>query len=245
MIEIQDEMKLMQEKFEDMEVKSFAREVIEFIDECPSTYHVAKNCSEILEENGFERLIPQEKWNLKKGGKYYVKKSNSTVVAFTLGTDINLKKGFKIFGSHTDSPGFRIKPNPEMVTENILRLNTEVYGGPILSTWFDRPLSIAGRVVVKSDNIFLPKTIRVKIEEPLMVIPNLAIHQNREVNNGVKIDRQVDTLPVLGLINDKLEKDDYLLNLIAEKMKLKKEDILDFDLYVYSIEKGCLAGANE
>ena len=100
-----------------------------------------------------------------------MKKSNSTVVAFTLGTDINLKKGFKIFGSHTDSPGFRIKPNPEMVTENILRLNTEVYGGPILSTWFDRPLSIAGRVVVKSDNIFLPKTIRVKIEEPLMVIP--------------------------------------------------------------------------
>ena len=245
MLEIHDEMKLIKEKFEDMEVKSFAREVIEFIDECPSTYHVAKNCSEILEENGFERLIPQEKWHLKKGGKYYVKKSNSTVVAFTLGTDINFKKGFKIFGSHTDSPGFRIKPNPEMVTENILRLNTEVYGGPILSTWFDRPLSIAGRVVVKSDNLFLPRTVRVKIEEPLMIIPNLAIHQNREVNNGVKIDKQADTLPVLGLINSKFEKDDYLLKLIAEKMELKKEDILDFDLYVYSIEKGCLAGANE
>ena len=245
MLEIHDEMKLIKEKFEDMEVKSFAREVIEFIDECPSTYHVAKNCSEILEENGFERLIPQEKWHLKKGGKYYVKKSNSTVGAFTLGTDINFKKGFKIFGSHTDSPGFRIKPNPEMVTENILRLNTEVYGGPILSTWFDRPLSIAGRVVVKSDNLFLPRTVRVKIEEPLMIIPNLAIHQNREVNNGVKIDKQADTLPVLGLINSQLEKDDYLLRLIAEKMKLKKEDILDFDLYVYSIEKGYLAGANE
>ncbi len=245
MLEIHDEMKLIKEKFEDMEVKSFAREVIEFIDECPSTYHVAKNCSEILEENGFERLIPQEKWHLKKGGKYYVKKSNSTVVAFTLGTDINFKKGFKIFGSHTDSPGFRIKPNPEMVTENILRLNTEVYGGPILSTWFDRPLSIAGRVVVKSDNLFLPRTVRVKIEEPLMIIPNLAIHQNREVNNGVKIDKQADTLPMLGLINSQFEKDDYLLRLIAEKMKLKKEDILDFDLYVYSIEKGCLAGTNE
>lgn len=245
MLEIHDEMKLIKEKFEDMEVKSFAREVIEFIDECPSTYHVAKNCSEILEENGFERLIPQEKWHLKKGGKYYVKKSNSTVVAFTLGTDINFKKGFKIFGSHTDSPGFRIKPNPEMVTENILRLNTEVYGGPILSTWFDRPLSIAGRVVVKSDNLFLPRTVRVKIEEPLMIIPNLAIHQNREVNNGVKIDKQADTLPVLGLINSQFEKDDYLLRLIVEKMGLKKEDILDFDLYVYSIEKGCLVGANE
>ena len=230
MLEIQDKMKLMKEKFEDMEVKSFAREVIEFIDECPSTYHVAKNCSDILEENGFERLIPQEKWHLKKGGKYYVKKSNSTVVAFALGTDINFKKGFKIFGSHTDSPGFRIKPNPEMVTENILRLNTEVYGGPILSTWFDRPLSIAGRVVVKSDNLFLPRTVRVKIEEPLMIIPNLAIHQNREVNNGVKIDKQMDTLPVLGLINSQFEKDDYL-----KVIKKTIDYIIEGDIYIMNL----------
>jgi len=245
MLEIQDEMELIKEKFEDMEVKSFAREVIEFIDECPSTYHVAKNCSDILEENGFERLIPQEKWHLKKGGKYYVKKSNSTVVAFTLGTDINLKKGFKIFGSHTDSPGFRIKPYPEMMTENVIRLNTEVYGGPILSTWFDRPLSIAGRVIVRSDDLFMPKTVRIKIDEPLMTIPNLAIHQNREVNNGVKIDKQNDTLPVIALVNDKFEKENYLLKLILDRTGIKKEDVLDFDLFVYSIEKGTLLGANE
>ncbi len=245
MINTQKEMREIQKKFEDMEVKSFAREVIEFIDDSPSTYHVAKNCSIILEENGFERLKPQDRWVLKKGGKYFLKRSNSNVIAFTLGTDINLKKGFKIFGSHTDSPGFRIKPNPEMVTENIIRLNTEVYGGPILSTWFDRPLSIAGRLVVRSDNIFLPKTVVVKIDEPIMTIPNLAIHQNREVNNGVKIDRQNNTLPVIGLINDRLGKNDYMLNLILEKTGIKKENVLDFDLYVYSVEKGVLLGGDE
>ena len=206
MIQTNKKIEKIQKRFEDMEVKSFAREVVEFIDDSPSTYHVVKNCSDVLEENGFERLNPKEKWELKKGGRYYLKRSNSTVIAFTLGENIDLKKGFKIFGSHTDSPGFRIKPQPEIVTENLIRLNTEVYGGPILSTWFDRPLSIAGRVVVRSDNLFSPKTIGMKIEEPLMTIPNLAIHQNREVNNGVKIDRQTDTLPVIGLINNEFEK---------------------------------------
>ncbi len=245
MIQTQKKIEKIQKKFEDMEVKSFAREVVEFIDDSPSTYHVAKNCSDILEENGFKRLNPKDKWKLKKGGKYYLKRSNSTVIAFTLGTEINLKKGFKIFGSHTDSPGFRIKPYPEMMTENVIRLNTEVYGGPILSTWFDRPLSIAGRVIVRSDDLFMPKTVRIKIDEPLMTIPNLAIHQNREVNNGVKIDKQNDTLPVIALVNDKFEKENYLLNLILNRTGIKKEDVLDFDLFVYSIEKGTLLGANE
>ena len=245
MIQTQKKIEKIQKKFEDMEVKSFAREVVEFIDDSPSTYHVAKNCSDILEENGFKRLNPKDKWKLKKGGKYYLKRSNSTVIAFTLGTEINLKKGFKIFGSHTDSPGFRIKPYPEMMTENVIRLNTEVYGGPILSTWFDRPLSIAGRVIVRSDDLFMPKTVRIKIDEPLMTIPNLAIHQNREVNNGVKIDKQNDTLPVIALVNDKFEKENYLLKLILDRTGIKKEDVLDFDLFVYSIEKGTLLGANE
>ena len=245
MIQTQKKIEKIQKKFEDMEVKSFAREVVEFIDDSPSTYHVAKNCSDILEENGFKRLNPKDKWKLKKGGKYYLKRSNSTVIAFTLGTEIKLKKGFKIFGSHTDSPGFRIKPYPEMMTENVIRLNTEVYGGPILSTWFDRPLSIAGRVIVRSDDLFMPKTVRIKIDEPLMTIPNLAIHQNREVNNGVKIDKQNDTLPMIALVNDKFEKENYLLNLILDRTGIKKEDVLDFDLFVYSIEKGTLLGANE
>ena len=245
MIHTTKELEEIQKNFIEMEVKSFAREVIEFIDESPSTYHVVKNCSDILDENGFERIMPREKWEIKKGGKYFFKKSSSTIIAFTVGENFDVKKGFKIFGAHTDSPCFRIKPNPEIVTENVVRLNTEVYGGPILSTWFDRPLSIAGRVIVKGEDPFFPKTVKIKIDEPLLTIPNLAIHQNREVNNGVKIDKQNDVLPVISLINKNFEKKGYLERVILEKTGIKKEDIIDFDLYLYATEKGCLLGANE
>ena len=245
MIHTTRELEEIQKNFIEMEVKSFAREVIEFIDESPSTYHVVKNCSDILDENGFERIMPREKWEIKKGGKYFLKKSSSTIIAFTVGEDFDVKNGFKIFGAHTDSPCFRIKPNPEIITENVVRLNTEVYGGPILSTWFDRPLSIAGRVIVKGKNSFFPRTVKIKIDEPLLTIPNLAIHQNREVNNGVKIDKQNDVLPVISLINKNFEREGYLERVILEKTGIKKEDIIDFDLYLYATEKGCLLGANE
>ena len=245
MIHTTRELEEIQKNFIEMEVKSFAREVIEFIDESPSTYHVVKNCSDILDENGFERIMPREKWEIKKGGKYFLKKSSSTIIAFTVGEDFDVKNGFKIFGAHTDSPCFRIKPNPEIVTENVVRLNTEVYGGPILSTWFDRPLSIAGRVIVKGENSFFPRTVKIKIDEPLLTIPNLAIHQNREVNNGVKIDKQNDVLPVISLINKNFEREGYLERIILEKTGIKKEDVIDFDLYLYATEKGCLLGANE
>ena len=245
MIHTTRELEEIQKNFIEMEVKSFAREVIEFIDESPSTYHVVKNCSDILDENGFERIMPREKWEIKKGGKYFLKKSSSTIIAFTVGEDFDVKNGFKIFGAHTDSPCFRIKPNPEIVAENVVRLNTEVYGGPILSTWFDRPLSIAGRVIVKGEDSFFPRTVKIKIDEPLLTIPNLAIHQNREVNNGVKIDKQNDVLPVISLINKNFEREGYLERIILEKTGIKKEDIIDFDLYLYATEKGCLLGANE
>ena len=245
MIHTTRELEEIQKNFIEMEVKSFAREVIEFIDESPSTYHVVKNCSDILDENGFERIMPREKWEIKKGGKYFLKKSSSTIIAFTVGEDFDVKNGFKIFGAHTDSPCFRIKPSPEIVIENVVRLNTEVYGGPILSTWFDRPLSIAGRVIVKGENSFFPRTVKIKIDEPLLTIPNLAIHQNREVNNGVKIDKQNDVLPVISLINKNFEREGYLERVILEKTGIKKEDIIDFDLYLYATEKGCLLGANE
>ena len=245
MIHTTRELEEIQKNFIEMEVKSFAREVIEFIDESPSTCHVVKNCSDILDENGFERIMPREKWEIKKGGKYFLKKSSSTIIAFTVGENFDVKKGFKIFGAHTDSPCFRIKPSPEIVTENVVRLNTEVYGGPILSTWFDRPLSIAGRVIVRGEDTFFPKTIKIRIDEPLLTIPNLAIHQNREVNNGVKIDKQNDVLPVISLINKNFEREGYLERIILEKTGIKKEDIIDFDLYLYATEKGCLLGANE
>lgn len=235
------------DKIDDLEIKGFAREVIEFVDDSPTPYHVVKNCSAILDENGFERLEPKEQWKLKKGGRYYMKKTNSTIIAFTIPNELDFSKGFKIFGCHTDSPSIKIKPNSEIVTNKMLRLNTEVYGGPILSTWFDRPLSIAGRVIVKDKDPFSPKTVCIKLEDDLkLVIPNLAIHQNREVNNGYKIDKQKDLLPILSVVKSNLEKtDNYLLDLISKKTKIKKQDILDLDLSLYPVEKGCLVGENE
>ena len=223
--------------------KKFAEEFIDFIDKSPSSYHAVKNCSDILDKSGFIRLDPSKEWKLEKNGKYYIKKTSSTVMAFTVGEETSTDYGFRIAGSHTDSPCFRIKPNPEMTVENIIRLNTEVYGGPILSTWFDRPLSVAGRVILKTDNVFRPETVYVNIDRPLMTIPNLAIHQNRSVNQGVEIDRQNDVLPVLGLINETFEKEDFLINLVSKESNIDKKDILDFDLYVYAYEKGTFLGA--
>ena len=229
-----------------LEIKGFAREVIEFVDDSPSAYHVIQNCTQILEENGFERLEPNKNWNLKQGGRYYIKKTNTTIIGFTIANELNLEKGIKVFASHTDSPSIRIKPNPATITNNMLRLNTEVYGGPILSTWFDRPLSIAGRVILRSNETYKPKTMLIKIEEPIMIIPNLAIHQNRAVNvEGHKRDKQAELLPIVSLVSENLEKDNYLLKLIAKKYNLKVSDILDFDLLLYPVEKGCLVGVNE
>ncbi len=228
-----------------LEIKGFAREIIEFIDDSPSPYHAVQNSSSILEENGFTKLEPTDKWELKLGGRYYIKKTNSTVIAFTIPNTLNLKKGIKIFAAHTDSPSIRIKPNPEMLTNNMLRLNTEVYGGPILSTWFDRPLAIAGRLITRTNDAFKPKTNCIKLNDLVLVIPNLCIHQNRDVNNGHKIDKQLEVLPILTVIKDKLETKNFLLKSIANKLKIDLEDILDFDLMLYPLEKGSLAGLNE
>ena len=232
-------------KIKELSVKTYARDLIEFIDESPSAYHVINNSVDLLLENKFEKLNINEKWELKEGGKYFVKKSDSTILSFTIGKKLDLSNGFRIFGSHTDSPGFRIKPNPEMITNGVVRLNTEVYGGPILNTWFDRPLSIAGRLIIKSKKTFRPEVKIISIEDKILTIPNLAIHQNREVNNGVKIDRQNDTLPIISLINESFEKENYLLKFIASKSEINYEDILDFDLYLYATEKGDLVGINK
>ncbi len=232
-------------KIKELSVKTYAKDLIEFIDESPSAYHVINNSVDLLLENKFEELNINEKWELKEGGKYFVKKSDSTILSFTIGKKLDLSNGFRIFGSHTDSPGFRIKPNPEMITNGVVRLNTEVYGGPILNTWFDRPLSIAGRLIIKSKKTFRPEVKIISIEDKILTIPNLAIHQNREVNNGVKIDRQNDTLPIISLINESFEKENYLLKFIASKSKINYEDILDFDLYLYATEKGDLVGINK
>ncbi len=233
-----------------MKIK-FAKEFLDFTYESGSTYHAVRLATKMLEKEGFIRLNHKEKWKVEKGGKYFVKRTNSTFIAFIVGNEIDDNTAFRLVATHTDSPCFKIKPNPEMNSEGYLRINTEVYGGPILNTWFDRPLSIAGRVIVKSDNVFAPRTINIKINEPILTIPNVAIHQNRTVNEGMNIDKQNDVLPVLTLINNEFEKDNYLMKVLVEKSEdikkenIKIEDILDFDLFLYNYEKGTLIGANQ
>lgn len=226
--------------------KVFAQELIDFIYDSPSAFHAVANVKEDLKKAGFQELKEEDKWDLKKGGKYFTTKNDSALTAFVIGIGEVEEHGFKLIGAHTDSPGFRIKPAPEMTVENTyVRLNTEVYGGPILNTWLDRPLAVAGRVALKSENPLFPETRLLNINKPIMIIPNLSIHMNGKVNLGVELNKQKDTLPLLSLVNENLEKGNYLLNTIAEELKVEKEDILDFDLFLYEYEKGCIMGLNE
>ena len=225
--------------------KQFAENLIDYIYDSPTAFNAVETSKNLLMKHGFDELKMNEKWTLKVGGKYFVTKNSSSLTAFVVNSD-NIQDGFRIIGSHSDSPTFRIKPNAEMSVENTyLKLNTEAYGGAILSTWFDRPLSIAGRVVLKSENILCPREEIININKPICIIPNLAIHMNRSINDGYKFNKQKDTLPLVGLINETLEKDEFLLNEICKILNVNKEDILDFDLYLYEYEKGSIIGPNE
>ncbi|ABK61088.1 M18 family aminopeptidase [Clostridium novyi] len=221
----------------------FANELLDFIYKSPTAFHAVDTIKKVLNKEGFSELKECEKWNIEKGKKYYMTKNDSAIVAFVVGNGEVHEDGFKIIGAHTDSPTFRIKPNPEMTSEqSYIKLNTEVYGGPILNTWIDRPLAVAGRVTLKGENILFPETKLVNINKPIMIIPNLAIHMNRNINQGIELNRQVDTLPILGLINDKFEKNDYLLKAIAKELDVDYKEIIDFDLFLYEYEKGSIIG---
>lgn len=205
---------------------SNSRQLLDFINKSKTAFQAAYEVKDILDRNGYTELKESDSWDLKEGGKYYVMKNNSALIGFEIGNGEIEEEGFRLIGAHTDSPGFRIKPNAEIKAEGTyIKLNTEVYGGPILSTWFDRPLSIAGRVTLKSDNVFKPEVRLVDIEKPVLIIPSLAIHMNRGVNDGYSFNAQKDTLPLLGLENEEsgkffadaakadLEKDGYLFSL--------------------------------
>ncbi|RHQ97822.1 M18 family aminopeptidase [Peptoclostridium sp. AF21-18] len=227
-------------------MKKFAENMLDFIYESPTQFNAVAVSAEILEKNGFEKLNPKENWKLEVGKKYYTTKNSSALVAFKVNSDEIEKEGFRIIGSHTDSPGFRIKPNAEMESCGAyLKLNTEGYGGMILSTWLDRPLAMAGRVFLRGENPFKPVEKIVNINKPVCIIPNLAIHMNRSINDGYKYNKQTDMLPLVGLINEQLEKDNYMVKLLASELDVEVEEIIDFDIFLYEYEKGCFTGANE
>ncbi|WP_202708951.1 M18 family aminopeptidase [Sporosalibacterium faouarense] len=222
----------------------FAEELIDFIYDSPSSFHAVKNTKSILTNKGFNELKLRGKWKIEKGGKYFVTKNDSALIAFVVGNGEIEEEGFKLIAGHTDAPGFSIKPNPEMTENGYLKLNTEVYGGPILNTWMDRPLSIAGRVSLKTDNLLYPESRLVNIEKPILIIPNIAIHMNKKLNEGIELNKQKDTIPMLGLISEEFEKENFLIKLLAEELQVNVEDIIDFDLNLYEYEKGCIIGLN-
>lgn len=223
----------------------FAKELIDFCYASPSAFHAVESAKKLLHEQQFIELQESEDWKIKAGGKYYVVRNDSALLAFVAGSKAIEKTGFRIVGAHGDSPCFRIKPAAEMVAEDkYLKLNTEVYGGPILSTWFDRPLAIAGRVVLQSPDIMNPLIKLININRPLCIIPNIAIHMNPDANNGFVPNKQTDTLPIVAMLKDRLEQKNFLLKLLAAELKTKEAEILDFDLFLYEYEKGCFVGAN-
>lgn len=207
-----------------------------FIDESASSFHTVSNVIKMLEISGFQRLKEDEDWKLECGRAYYVTRNDSSIAAFKIPDQV--WSGFHIVASHSDFPCFKLKENPEMtVDEQYVKLNTEKYGGMILSTWLDRPLSVAGRVVIDGKTGLETKLVR--IDRDLMIIPNVAIHMIRDMNKRMEYNPQIDMLPLLGGIESK----GRLYKLIAEQLDIEAEDILGSDLYVYNRDRAKLIGA--
>ena len=224
--------------------------LLSFLDASPVNFLAVKNIADMLEAGGFRRLNPALPiGTVNVGDRFFVTKNDSSIFAFRIGAKTLADAGFHMICAHADSPTFRLKPNAEMLVEGgLVKLNTEVYGGPIMSTWFDRPLTLAGRVIVRSQDVMQPQTMLLHIKRPLLQISNLAIHFNRQVNDGVKLSKQKDVLPLLGQINSQLEAGNMLLNLIVDELNKQRpvtaHDILDFDLYLADTTPACTFGAH-
>ena len=233
-----------------------SKRLADFIKKAVSPYHTVEESRKLLEAAGYKAMQLNEDWKIEQGGKYYVIPFKTSLFAFNIPANNTAKSStakrkesfdkkngsIHIAAAHTDFPCLHIKPVAELEQRGYLRVNTEVYGGPILNTWLDRPLSIAGRVLLKSDDIYAPREIIVDFKRPVLTIPNLAVHYNREVNEGVKLTKQNDMLPLLGMLNDKLNKNSYFIDMLAKEIKEKKESILDFDLIVYNAEDPAFIG---
>lgn len=220
--------------------------LIDFLNASPVNYLAVNTIAGVLEDAGFRHVdVRGEMPALKTGDKVYFTKNDSSIYAMHIG-QLPMQDGVHMVCAHCDSPTFRIKPNAGIRCEGgLVKLNTELYGGALMQTWFDRPLSLAGRVIIAGDDPMQPETRLLHIKRPLLQIPNLAIHFNREANDGVKLSKQKDMLPILGIITEEMEKDNVLMNLVAGELKVNAGDILDFDLYLYDTTPACTFGLNQ
>ena len=224
--------------------------LLSFLDKSPVNFLAVKNIAAQLVQNGYRQIDPALPLGpIVAGDRLFVTKNDSSIYAFQIGTRALADVGFHMICAHCDSPTFRIKPAAEITTEGgMVKLNTEVYGGPILSTWMDRPLTLAGRVVVRGTDAMHPRTLLIHIGRPLLQISNLAIHFNRQANDGVKLNRQKDMLPILGTITNELERGNVLIDLILEEVNrqepVTRDELLDFDLYLADATPACTFGAH-
>lgn len=230
------------------EYQKCAKEMLAFINASPTCFHAVDNIRKMLEERGFEERRETEAWTLEAGKGYYVIRNDSSVIAFriplnkaaTIGEGTSDIRGFHIVAGHGDSPSFKVKEAPEADSEgHYVRLNTEKYGGMILSAWLDRALSVAGRLAVRGKNGTVTKLVNV--DKDLLVIPNVAIHMNRDMNKGVEYNPQVDLLPLFADCSDGKKKN-ALMKRVAKAAGVKAEEILAYDLFLYVREKGLLFG---
>lgn len=217
--------------------KNTIEQLFSFIKKSPTSYHAAQTTKEMLEANGFQMLQENTPWTLTPGGRYFVTRNLSSVIAFCLPQ--NDPGNFHITASHSDSPSFKIKENPELPSGDMyVRLNVEKYGGMLMAPWMDRPLSVAGRVLIRNGNTIVTKLVN--IDRDLLLIPNLAIHMNRDANNGLRYDPQKDMLPLYGDLSDK----NTFFQQIAEATGVDPEQIIGHDLFLYSRTPGTIWGAD-
>ena len=214
------------------------KELFSFLDHSPNAFFAVANMCDLLKKAGMTRLYEGTPWNLETGNGYYVTRNDSALIAFRIPkADYT---GFQMMASHCDSPVFKIKANAEItIDKQYVKLNVEKYGGMLCAPWLDRPLSVAGRVVVRTEDGI--GTRLVNVERDLMIIPNLAIHMNRQANDGYKFNAQVDMLP---LFCEKGKKSDEFLRFIAAEAGISPEDILDTDLYLYNRMPATTLGLN-
>lgn len=218
--------------------KKTAKKLLKFIQKSPTAFQAVEEMSQRLQKEGFKELKEEKHWDLKAGGNYFVTRNHSAVIAFSIPKKPAWK--FHIMASHSDSPALKIKENPEMEVEKAyIKLNVERYGGMLLAPWFDRPLSVAGRLIVRKNGEIQEKLVAV--DKDLLVIPNLAIHMNREVNDGYKYNVQKDMLPLYSDYDGK----GSFMKLMAAETDVAEEDILGHDLFLYDRTPGTVWGANE
>ncbi|MEG1971701.1 MAG: M18 family aminopeptidase, partial [Oscillospiraceae bacterium] len=217
--------------------KDNAKNLLKFIEASPSVFHVIKNMSDILDKNDFTRLYESNPWQLQEGKSYYTIRNDSSIIAF------KIPKGgvnaFQIMASHSDSPSFKVKENPEMeVEKHYIKLNVEKYGGMLMAPWFDRPLSLAGRAMIRENGKIVTRLINV--DRDLVLIPNLAIHMNRQANDGYAYNAQNDMLPLFGGISAK----GTYKTIIAKAAGVAEADVLSSEIFCYNRQSGTIWGAD-